>query len=192
VKSLANFALFQTFWFAAVGGAARGQLWVGPVAVAVFVSAHLAMVPRGERRPEAGYLVGVTLVGGLVDTALHAFAVTGFPTSPPGASFTWPQGLGPIPPPWILSCWLAFACLPRFSLGWLAGRPTLAALLGAVGGPLSYLAGVRLGATEVPGSTLTTVLVLAVEYAVLTPLMLALVPRSRAGSSSTTAALAGG
>jgi len=175
--SLLNFALFQGFWFAAVIGASRGELWWGPAAALVFAAVHLGMVPAGLRRAEVGYLAGMTIVGGLLDTALHAFDVTAFPTSSPGTSGAWPEALGLVPPPWILSCWLAFACLPRFSLGWLVDRPRLAALFGAIGGPLSYLAGVRLGAAAIPGDATTTVTVLAVEYAVLMPLMLALVPR---------------
>lgn len=177
MTSLLNFVLFQAFWFAAVLGAARGELWWGPAAALVFVVVHLAMVPAALRRAELGYLAGVTVIGGLLDTMLHAFTVTSFPTSSPGTTGAWPPALGLLPPPWILSCWLAFACLPRFSLGWLVGRPRLAIVCGALGGPLSYLAGVRFGATAIPGSTAWTAGVLAVEYALLLPLMLALVPR---------------
>jgi hypothetical protein len=87
----------------------------------------------------------------------------------------------PIVPPWITALWIGFATLPRFSLAWLRGKPWLAALLGGVAGPLSYLAGVRLGAVAVGAHPLLTFGVLAAEYALVTPLLLLLAPRSEAG-----------
>jgi hypothetical protein len=49
----------------------------------------------------------------------------------------------------------------------------LAALLGAVGGPLSYFGGSRLGAVAHADSELFTYGLLALEYAVVTPLLVA-------------------
>ena len=59
---------------------------------------------------------------------------------------------------------------------WMRGRWALAALMGAVGGPLSYLAGSRLGAMsfEEPVSAL---LALAVIWAVAMPLLMLLSTR---------------
>jgi hypothetical protein len=63
-----------------------------------------------------------------------------------------------LPPLWLLSLWPVFASafMTGHSLAWLRGRPALAALLGAVVGPLSYAGGARLGALslESPRSAL--------------------------------------
>lgn len=165
MKNLANFLLFQLAWFAAVEGAARGSLWGGPLAVAVIVIVHLALVT--EKGRELRYLLVVGLLGTAVDSGLFALDITAYP----GTASTWS---GPFVPPWIVSLWVAFATLPRFSMAWLVARPALAALLGAVGGPLSFYAGVRIGAVAPGGSPLLTAGVLALEYAVATPLLLAL------------------
>ena len=56
---------------------------------------------------------------------------------------------GPLPmlaPAWILALWALFAIALREPLRWLHGRWPLAALLGALGGPLSYAGAERLGA----------------------------------------------
>ena len=85
--------------------------------------------------------------------------------------------------PWIAALWFLFATLPYHSLGWLRGHWKLAFALGAIGGPLSYLGGVRMGAVEVGPEPLWTWIGLGVEYAVITPAMLALV-RSRPASGN--------
>jgi len=165
-RNLLNFALFQAGWFACVLGGVRGEMAWGPIAVAAIVVVHLAVVSRsGERTGELGFIVAVGLAGTLLDTGLRVLEVTAYPTSPEGIFV----------PPWIAALWFLFATLPYHSLGWLRGRPTLAFLLGAIGGPLSYFGGVRMGAVSTGPEPVWTWLALAVEYAVVTPLMLACV-----------------
>lgn len=167
MKSIVNFLLFQLGWFAAVWGAGRGWMWLGPAVFALVCGAHLALVR--ERWRELGYLVLVGAVGALLDTGLAAVGATIYPSS----AAHWPHA---VVPPWIVSLWVGFATLPRFSLAWLARWPALAFLFGAVGGPLSYLAGTRFGAVGVGEEPLLTWGLLAVEYGVITPLLLRLAP----------------
>ena len=121
---------------------------------------------------ETLWAVGVGALGTVLDSALLAAGATRYP----GTDAAWPEALVP---PWITALWVAFALLPRVSLRWLAGRTTLAALLGAVGGPLSYLAGERMGAVALADAPAFTVVALAVEYALLTPLLLRFAPGTR-------------
>jgi hypothetical protein len=53
-------------------------------------------------------------------------------------------------PVWIIAMWAGFATLLHVALRWLLPHRWLAALLGAVGGPLAYYAGMRLGAVNFP------------------------------------------
>lgn len=170
MKELANFALFQLVWFVAVLRAADGDVWSGAGAALVFLCVHLAMVARPARARELAFALGVGLVGGVLDTGLFALEATSYPTSE-----AWSL---PTAPPWIVALWIAFALLPRFSLAWLADHVVWAALLGAVGGPLSYAAGARLGATGVENA-LWTYGLLTLEYALAVPLMLMLARRAR-------------
>jgi apolipoprotein D and lipocalin family protein len=48
----------------------------------------------------------------------------------------------------MLSLWAAFATTLNHSLRWVVHRPMVATLLGAIGGPLAYLAGAKLGALQ--------------------------------------------
>lgn len=165
-----NFVVFQLVWFGAVAGAAQDRLWIGPAAGLAFVALHLWMTPRGERAGEARLVLGFTLLGALLDSGLKSLGLTIYPTS----AAAWPEGLAWVVPGWILALWAGFACLPRFSLGWLSGRWMLAALFGAVGGPLSYWGGARMGAVALADEPFRTVTALSLEYAIVTPLLLAM------------------
>jgi hypothetical protein len=167
VRSLLNFGLFQAVWFVTVLGAARGDAWIGPVAVLFFAAVHLAMVH--DRGRELAYMVAIGLTGTALDSMLMALGVTGYAATPA----SWPAFLVP---PWITGCWIAFAMLPRFSLAWAARWPLVAAVFGAVGGPLSFYAGLRFGATQFHPVPLVTWVVLGLEYAFLFPLMLRMAP----------------
>lgn len=166
MKNLANFAIFQVAWFLCVSAAADGSIWVGVGAAAATVALHLAIIAVPERRArEAGYIVVVGLVGTLLDSGLGALGAIRYP----GTDEAWTYAIAP---PWIASLWVLFATLPHHSLAWLVGRPALAALLGAIGGPLSFYAGLRMGAVGVGDEPLMTWGALALEYALATPLLL--------------------
>ena len=132
-----NVVLFQAAWFAAVLGAARGMLWLGPLAMIPTLAIHLAL--QEDRRGEVKLLLAAGLLGFIFDTAFVA-----------GGVFTPLQHLFPRPfsPPWMICLWLNFAATLNVSMAWLRGRYLLAALFGAIGGPLAYYSGAKLGATE--------------------------------------------
>jgi hypothetical protein len=175
MKSLVNYVLFQACWFAAVEDGRSGRLWLAPAVIGAAVAAHLFMVR--ERRCEAAYLVAIGAAGTAMDSTLLALGLTDYTTLPAG----WPAGLVP---PWITLIWIAFATLPRFSLGWLGGRPRLAFLFGALGGPLSYLAGVKLGAVATHAEPVWTYAALSLQYAVAMPLMMRYAPGARGRRSA--------
>jgi hypothetical protein len=172
VTSLLQFAAFHLLWLAAVLGAARGAVWLGAAALVLYLA---GMLWREERRARlAARWIAAGLLGSFADGGLALLGLLTYPTAPAG----WPAGLVP---PFIASLWIAFATLPHASLAWLAPRPALAALLGALGGPLSFAAGVRAGAVGYGDSVVATNVALALEYAVATPLFLRwLAPRPRA------------
>jgi hypothetical protein len=158
-RKLINVALFQAAWFAAVLGAARGMLWLGPVAMMPTLAIHLAL--QENRRGEVKLLLAAGLFGFIFDTVFVA-----------GGVFTPLRHLFPRPfsPPWMVCLWLNFAATLNVSMGWLRGRYVLAAAFGAVGGPLAYYSGAKLGATEtVP--TMNGILLLAIGWGLMTLLL---------------------
>lgn len=134
---LVNFLAFQIGWFSSVIGAAQQMPWAGPAVFLVIFAVHL----RQALRPWLEvYLV---VVSGMIGIFFESMLVAlGWVTYPSGM---FSESLAPY---WIVTMWMLFATTLNVSLGWLKGRPWLAALLGLVGGPASYFAGSRLGGIQ--------------------------------------------
>ena len=152
---------YNLFWWIGVSSAASGDVWTGPVAMLTFVAIALRWTPWAQRAAELRFLAAATCLGWTLDSGLFQLGAIVYPTSE--LAWSWP-----IAPPWIAALWLGFATMPRFSLGWLKRQPTwLTVGFGAVGGPLAFFAGTRLGAIEA-GMGLATYALLAIEYGVVT------------------------
>jgi hypothetical protein len=164
---LLNLILFQVAWFAAVLGAARGIPWLGPLALVPVLGVNLAL--SDQRSAELKLVLVSLLLGFLFDTALVAAGV-----------FMPVQHLFPRPysPPWMMGLWVNFALTLNVSLDWLRERLLLSALFGAIGGPLAYYGGARLGATDTVPTTLGLV-VLALGWGIMTPLLFRLATHFR-------------
>lgn len=127
MKNLVNFVAFQMVWFAAVIGASKGFWWPGPVAVVVFAIAHLSspMRVRGD-----GLLIAVALLLGVIIDSVYAYSGV--------LSYAAPFPSTQLAPLWILALWVGFALTLNHSLAYLAHRPVIAAVAGAIVGPISY------------------------------------------------------
>lgn len=167
-----NVVLFQAAWFAAVLGAARGMFWLGPLAMLPTLAVHLAL--QDDRKGEVKLLLAAGLLGLVFDTAFVA-----------GGVFSPLQHLFPRPisPPWMICLWLNFAATLNVSMAWLRRRYLLAALFGAVGGPLAYYSGAKLGATEAMPTT-TGMLLLALGWGLITPLLVLMARKFSIGSKN--------
>lgn len=130
-----NVAAYQLAWFAVLLGAANGYAWAGAAVAVLVCAAHLAL----RRQPLEIALLGLCLaLGVIVDSTLAISGQVQFAA--------WPFEIAPW---WMTALWLAFATTLNHSLRWLMIRPALAVLVGAIGGPLAYLAGARLGALDI-------------------------------------------
>lgn len=136
-NSIFNFAGFQLGWFACVLGAANGMPWLGPVLAVPILGWHLsqASAPTAEFK-----LILTAAVGGsLFDQSLLSLGWIQYPQG------SWPVWLLPL---WMTTLWALFSSTLNVSLRWMRGRTTLAIVFGAIGGPLAYLAGEKLGAMQ--------------------------------------------
>jgi len=164
MNPVANFFAFQAGWFACVLSAAHGEPWLGVAVALVVVGLHLAAVhrPAIELR-----LIGAAVAMGLfLDSLLVAAGWLEYPNG---------QLAGGLAPYWILALWALFATTMNTSLRWMRNRYLLAAVFGLIGGPLSYLAGQRLGAVRFNGEIGTVAL--AVVWATAMPLLVKLSER---------------
>jgi hypothetical protein len=159
MNSLIDFVGFQLGWFACVGGAAHGAAWLGPVATAALIAARLAYAPRRGR--EARRLAAVGLFGFVLESGAIACGLYGYAA---GGPVWW------LAPAWIVSLWVLLAATFESSLSWMNRRPWLAAAFGAVGSPLSFSAGVKMGAARFLIPTPVGLAALAALWAAALPL----------------------
>jgi uncharacterized protein DUF2878 len=155
---LLNFAMFYLGWVACVVGAAHGEFWLGPSVVAALVLTHLSLTPRAVQ--ETWLILAIGLFGFVIDTVQASAGLYAFTRTSPAV---W------LCPLWMVALWMVFATTLNSSMAWLAGRSRLAAVLGAICGPVSYVAGARLGAIDLPAHVGMSLLGIAIVWACVMP-----------------------
>lgn len=154
-SNLLNALGFNAGWLACVVG---GNAWA-LLAAALLLPLHFHWASRDRR--EWLLATAFALVGLCMDLGWQAAGLLQFT----GAG---PAGI----PPWLAVLWLLFSVTLFHSLAWLQQRLLLAAMLGALSGPLSYIAGIRLGAASSQLSSLEIALWMAPAWALLLPALL--------------------
>lgn len=159
--ALRDALLFQAAWFACVAGGNTGAL----LALALLLPLQ-ATWPGTRNAREWSVALLFAGVGLAMDLGFQAAGLLRFDDA----------GVTGVPP-WLAVLWLFFAGTLLRSLAFLQGRPVPAAVLGAVGGPLAYIAGEQLGAAHSPHGPVELVLLLAPGWALLLALLAWLTPR---------------
>ena len=160
MKLLANIVIYQVSWLACILGGANGLPLAGVVVVALAVAWHLYLAD--EPRAEAALLALAGVAGAIWDSLLVAAGWLVYPSG------TLIDGTAPY---WIVALWIGFATTFNVSLRFFKQQLWLAALLGAVGGPLAFFAGERLGGVVFTDTTIAMT-ALALGWAALMPLMM--------------------
>jgi hypothetical protein len=171
-RLIGNVVLFQAAWFASVLGAARGLYWAGPAVTLLAVAVRLAQAE--DRRKEALLLLCCGILGFAADTALVALGLF----LPVRGSFPTPWS-----PPWMVAMWVNFGATLNVSMAFLKGRPAVSAVFGAIGGPLAYFAGARLGAASIPEPAWAGLAAVAVAWGIAMPALSTLAGRDLQASS---------
>lgn len=155
---------FQGAWLVGIVGAAGGRPWLGPVAACVAAAAHLAIAAAPTR--ELAALVAIASLGTAWDVVPAALGIIDYRGGGTLTGLPW----------WMPGLWLGFATTLNVSLRWLRGRLILAAVLGAIGGPLSFAAAARLGAVSFDDTAIALV-IQGAGWAVLLPVASAIAAR---------------
>jgi len=169
---IARIVVFQVGWFAAVLGGAHDHVIAGCGAVAVIVGFHIwqADVPFQEL-----VLIAITTaIGTIWDSALMIMNVIQYPY---GVIVTG------VAPAWIMAVWALFATAFNTSLTFFKRRYIYVSLFGAIGAPLSFLAGMRLGALQFPNQT-KALIVIGIGWAIMMPILMRLAQRYNGYHSS--------
>ena len=151
-RLIGNAVLFQIGWAACIFGA-RHPAWL--LLALGCLALHVAWAPVRIR--ECRQLLKIAACGWTLDSLLLNLGVFDF------GEPRW------VLPGWLAMLWLLFASTLRQSLAWTASRLWLAALVGALGGPLSYYAGARLADVGLPYGLWPSLALLAILWALLLP-----------------------
>lgn len=128
--------VWQLVWLMVVSSAPTALAPAGVLGGVAMLVVHLACAGR-RALVELRTLAVAVAIGVAGDSALSLFDLVGYAPDP--------QRAGPAPL-WILLLWAWFAVALHHPLGFLRQRLWLAALLGAVAGPLAYAGGAALDA----------------------------------------------
>jgi hypothetical protein len=159
---LPNAICFQLVWLAAVGGAAQGWWWAGPIALVLFAAWQLPA--SRSPRSDMALMLGTAVLGFLIDSAWVWFDLMRFTTPLPWAGFA---------PVWIVALWMGFALTLNHSLAGLKTHLWLAGALGIVGGPLAYAVAHRAWqAVDFTQPEWIVFVALALAWGAVTPLLL--------------------
>lgn len=148
---LLNIAMFQVGWAACVLGGNTVAIIYTLIAVLLHVQFFI------KSKVELYIIIAFTFVGVMWDSLLIYFGALSFPDSTV------------LTPLWLACLWLLFACTLNHSLAWLKSKLLIAAVLAAVAAPLSYLAGIKLGAASVAISMPVSMLIIALGWMIILP-----------------------
>jgi hypothetical protein len=168
LSSLTNIVLYQVGWFGCVLAAAAGMPVLAVLSALAAAALHVALAPDRRRELEIILLAG--LLGLMVDTVTVQAGI-----------FHFPSQLGPssLAPMWIVALWMQFGMTLHYCFSWLSGRYWLSSAMGAVGGPLSFLAGARLGAVEILSPVGINLVLLGLLWGVALPVLVAFADKRR-------------
>jgi len=150
---------FQTAWWLTVAGLVMGYPWLGPLMMSLYLIAdHVSL---SKNRSELQLILSAMLIGTAADTLFNVAGIISYAGGYPMFSF--------LAPLWITTMWGGFAATLNHSLAWLKDRPVLAFIMGAVFGPLSYMAGEKFEAVTFIHGTLGTSLILGIFWGLAIP-----------------------
>jgi hypothetical protein len=155
-----NFLAFQVGWFSSVYGGAQQMPWLGPLAVMLALLLHFRFA--SGRRAELMLVLSCAAIGAAFDSALVALGWVQYPSG------MFSEFAAPV---WIITMWMLFATTLNVSMRWLRERQALAAAFGLLGGPITYLAGQKLGGIVLL-HPLAALLALGIGWAVMMPMLL--------------------
>ena len=158
-SKIINFVLFQLIWFVCILGAAINETHAAVAVSLTIILFHFYLTK--DKKNELKIVIIASIIGFLFDGFLLKSELVLY------ANHGWSYSITPL---WIIILWMGFAITINSSLSWLKKKLNLSILFGAIGGPLAYLAGEKLGAVTL--LTSDTLLVIATGWAIITPLLI--------------------
>jgi hypothetical protein len=162
---LVNIIAFKIGWLSSVVGVAKGVPLLGPAVIFVAIGIHLAFAKRPLN--ELLLVCATGIIGAIVDSLMISAGWLSYPSG------MLVSGLSPY---WIIAMWMLFATTFNVSFRWLQSHMPVAALFGAISGPLSYYFGAKFSAVTLL-DFYPAMIALAVSWGAMMPLLLGLAKR---------------
>ena len=158
-SKIINFLLFQLVWFVCILGAAKNATHAAVAFSLLIILFHFYLTKY--KTSELKILLLASIIGFLFDGFLLKSELVLY------ADHGWSYSVTPL---WIIILWMGFAITLNSSLSWLKKKLNLSILFGAIGGPLAYLAGEKLGAVTL--LTSDALIIISTGWAIITPLLI--------------------
>lgn len=150
---------FQSAWWLTVLGLVMGYPFLGPLVMTLYLVAdHFSLT---KTRSETLLIISAMIIGTIADSIFKMTGLLGY-----AGGYSFAPILAPL---WITTMWGGFAATLNHSLGWLKNRALLAFAMGAIFGPLSYLAGSKFDAIIFTQSQTLTFIILGLFWGLAIP-----------------------
>ena len=160
MMNLINILGFQIGWWLCALGAKNSLDYIGPIYMLVFVALHL--VCFSKKYSEFILIIIGMILGLVVDSSFKYFNIIDYLSMNIESIFA---------PAWIVAMWAGFCATLNHSLSWLKNRLFASFILGAVFGPLSYIAGLNMDIIYFISSPVTASIILAITWGISIPFL---------------------
>lgn len=150
---------FKICWVMCAFSTKWGLPYLGPIITLIFILGHLMIVKFKLR--DIKIISLAVMLGLIIDSIFFQFNLINYE----GGILSKFK----IAPFWILSMWGGFAVTLLYTLNTIKKRYAISALIGVIGGPLSYNAGVQIGSITINGSI--AYVSLAISWGLIIPLL---------------------
>tara|TARA_B110000014_G_C20123980_1_gene597236 strand:+ start:4282 stop:4800 length:519 start_codon:yes stop_codon:yes gene_type:complete len=154
-----DFFGFKICWLLCAFCTQWEQPYLGPIATLIFILIHLFIVKFKAR--DIKIIILAIMCGIIFDSSFSFFNIITYQ----GGILT-NYNLAPL---WILSMWGGFSLTMLYTLESIKEKYFISALLGGLGGPLSYSAGVGIGSLSIQSNL--SYLLLAVCWGSIIPIL---------------------
>ena len=160
MNKIFNILGFQIGWWVCALGAKNDLDYLGPIYMISFIIVHLIFF--SEKKLEIILIISGIILGFFVDSSFKFLSILSY--VPLDSSF--------LAPLWIIAMWAGFCATLNHSLSWLKGNNIISFLMGAIFGPLSYLAGQKMGIIYFLVSPFYALTILAIAWGISIPFLL--------------------
>ena len=156
-----NAISFYVVWWGCVLGVKLGYNYLGPILTFLFIVIHLKLISKPKEE------IKLILSCGLLGLIIESFHFQTNFLSYQG--YIFPNIF--FPPIWIICMWVGFAGTLNYSMFWMKNRWLMMVVSGAIFGPISYVAGLKLGVINFNFSYEFSIFVLSLVWGASIPIM---------------------